>query len=406
MQIALRTRATAIVKDRPRTDDLEAYGLRPPRYQLELAQSDSDPVILEIGDQVPEHKDEYYARQRRKKQIVYRVNLSALGPLLENDATHYLHPKVFPAPAEESVKAVGVKFAAGPAYYLLQDSEGSWRFRAGNVLADSDGVKEQIKKLLELTIDARLEPELDERREGLENPHLEVQVVTDAIKYLIQVGREVEPGIYTVRRLLPNEPGQPPSTFYYRVTLGDRVEELRKGHLSLLERSLVRAGFAEELKLLKSDGGLIWHARKEGKPTPVWAVKQGEAADPEAIERLVTNRLSDMTVHEWVARTEGADLARYGLDTPRRLEIAVSTFVNGQQELQTKTVLLGRRPPGEPDALYAMRAKGSAVGLVDASFLDELLRGLQTGTVVLENRRPPSGPSVCRSPPRPRNWYR
>ncbi|MGE0706519.1 MAG: DUF4340 domain-containing protein [Planctomycetota bacterium] len=378
--------AVSVEKDGAAAQDLAALGLAPPQATVSLWRADGEPRVLELGAFVPGRVKERYARLRDRPGTVYAVQAAVLEERAQKPEAGYLGRELFPVEGKlDAVSRLGAEPRGGPRWQVFKQKEVGWRFEgpseALQYLCDQPAVEERIKGLLKLEIRERLPADGDRAALGLSPPALSIELFEGDYRHVVHVGAQREPGIYVVERPLPRpEQGQPPVVYRYTAELGALPADLAEAPLELLSRRVFAASSfeARELSFQDREGKLVkrahWLPTQPQNPQGMheWRIEGEPAADGEAFKAFMKS-FDEVNAQRWVARREGADLARYGLDRPAKLTIKVVSFAGGARQLVDMVLLLGDRV-GET-SVYAMTPTGPAVALIDALFLDRVYLG-------------------------------
>jgi uncharacterized protein DUF4340 len=394
-------RAATIHSDEATPELLEKLGLKTPWATLTVerlakgAQS-AEPAQLLLGDQVPERKEERYALLESRPQVVFTVSTGVFETALRRDRSLLFSPRLFMVESgADAVTALGAEVSgSGPEPTLrwrVERKEEGWRFlgEGSSPLAYKSAVDELVKLFLERRIGERLAtPDLAAL--GLSSPSHRLELFEGAFRHVVEIGLEQPDGSHAVRRLLQNpDPKAEPLGFVYTVRLGDLLEQLAGAELSLLSPQIYSASNwdAQKVELEASDGSLVERiafapqdpAHPDGPKR--WVPERNAGSFDEESFKSWLKLFDRFNVQRYVVRREGAKLADFGLDAPRRLTIWVSGFQDGKRVQTPRVLLIGKN---EGESVYVMTPGGPAIGLVDERFLRKLYRGFAKGEVLWE----------------------
>lgn len=389
---AFGVRALDRVVDAPKDEDLARHGLAPARATLRLSAPGKDgapPTVqeLSLGAPVEGKPDQRYARFA-ERPVVFTVDASALKNELERPLEGWrTNALVILRGDATTLTGFAVELDDGTRWGLTQ-SDKTWTFDPkdpkadpkGRVVAASGPTEALIADVLALEALERVPGPHDKKALGLDPPQVKVAFVQEPLRRELHLGAPV-----------PGAPG-----VHYAVRVGeDRVfttkldalpSRLRDAPLELLDRTIFKASEweAKRLVLTDAEGKVVFEAKGEGEVRE-WKVTTPPSPDAvsDRVRELVA-RFKEVKVERWSAADSPEARRQVGLDRPLRLAVTVETFKDGKPADAEKVLLLGRR---EGERIHAVAEGGTAIGKVDATFLDVIARGFAKGTTILETDR-------------------
>ncbi|MEZ6185390.1 MAG: DUF4340 domain-containing protein [Planctomycetota bacterium] len=371
-------KALSSEQDAPSDADLARFGLAPPEVVVSLVPPEGagETEAVELGVEVPQQSGVRYARVRGRP-YVYRVASAKLDEQLEGQRDDYRSLKLIPlAGNAQTVTGIGVLFPGdGLEWHVERQRDGSWAFREVGTKVEDLVRQTLVERLVGLELLAPAE--VTAAVAGVDAPQTQVRVSENELTRELQIGAEVEgdPGVYYVRRAGEQR--------IYTAELGESLlQTLRDADLALIDRTILIASHwdAQRLELRQGETPeLVIESLGNDPPTWRQAVPEGKA-DKDMLATFM-ERFDQVQVEAYVARDLPELYERYGLDAPRTLTITVRTYVEGEETEELRTLYLGKR---EGEYVYARNPDGpSAIGKVDAGFLDRAARGFARGAKVL-----------------------
>jgi hypothetical protein len=387
-----KLKPSGIVADAPTPDDLAKFGLDNPEIEIQVDAAEAPPPDpappkdapkptpksekLVLGKAVAPDSDVRYARFGTRA-FVYKVDASDALRELRKDPTTLRWDALFPLHAgADGVTGLTAKWTSTGAEVRLKKKDEDWSIEAPSTAkAERENVKAMLRVVADLKIagreDANAVNKLGDY--GLAQPGLTITLDDGGDARTVQVGSPVpsQEGVFYVRRV--------DEARVFTAKLGDLREKLEAAPLALRSKTLLRVSHwdAISVSLISADGKTDFEAKKDKQKWSIPGVDEKDL-DEERVSKVLAT-FDEVKASELVAAvTTGVTLDKYGLDKPARLTITTEKWdADSSAKKKTDSVLLlGKR---EGDKVYAMEQGSSAVGRIDAEFLDKIARGFRKG---------------------------
>lgn len=382
-------RAIDAVVESPSDADLQRLGLKPPRATLALAipgKKGAPRTVQELalGAPVEGKPDQRHARFT-DRPVVFTVDASALKNELERPLEGWRSNALVVVRGDaQSLTGFAVEFDDGSTWGITQEDR-AWTFDAKvrdapPVMAASAAVEALLGEVLALDAIERVPGPHDKKALGLDPPLIKLGIVQVPLRRELHIGapKPGAPGVHYVARVGEDR--------VFTARIDALPSRLRDGPLDLLEKTLFKASEWEAKKLVVSDplGKVLFEAIGSGDVRE-WKVIVPASPDAESDRvRELLARFKEVKVERWSALDTPEARRQVGLDQPTRVVVTVEAFKDGKPTDVEKVLLLGRR---EGERVHAVAQGGTAIGKIDATFLDVIARGFAKGTLVLESDR-------------------
>ena len=384
---------SGIEKDEPAPADLAKYGLDRPTYELRLDAADAPPAdpaapkdapkptakseTLKLGGEVEAGKDVRYALFGDRK-IVYKVDASEALKELKKDPLLLRTDLLFALHAgADAVGELSARWSATGRELKLKKKGDDWTLESpGQAKCEPESVKALVRIVAEAKIADRLPAEAAQKLAdyGLAQPGLAVTLEEAGEARTLQIGSPIadKPGQFYVRRA--------DEARVFVSKLGDLPEKLSLAPLAVRSKTLLKSSHwdAVQVTLTSPDGKTDFEVKKGGKENHWTLPGVDEKETDEAKISKVVDGFDDVKATDLISEVTSESVVKYGLDKPSKLTVTIDKWDSdaGAKKKTDAVLLLGRR---ETDRIYAMEQGGSAIGRIDAEFLDRIARGFRKG---------------------------
>lgn len=388
---------SGIAQDNPSESDLAKFGLDKPAFTIVLNAFEAPPAdpgapkdapkpqpksdTLKLGSEVEAGKDARYALFDDRK-VVYKVDASEALRELRKDEGLLRSDMLFPLHGgAEGVTGLDAKFLGGKEVKLAKKDDDWTLVLPGAAKAEKESARTLVRLVAELKIADR-EPgdaALHFDKYGLTEPVVAVALEEAGEPRTIQLGSEV-PGKAGFRYARRADEAR-----VFTTKTGDLVEKLKGASLAVRTKSLLKGNKWEAISvaLTSPEGKTLFEAKKDKNNWSIPGVDEKDLDEPKL--QKVLDGFDDVKASDLVAEVTSADpvLATYGLDKPSKLTVTTEKWDadKGAKARSDTTLLLGKR---DGDRIFAMETNGTAVGRVDAEFLDRIARGFRKGKEIFQ----------------------
>lgn len=360
--------ATEFADEAPRDSELgPKYGLDKPAItvRLEFTEKSKPAQVLQVG-KARSGKGGYFARLAGEKDKGTPVFVlpADVHTSLDRDSLAYRPSKLWQTLAED-ITAVRFRRGAEDEYRLVRDGAG-WKV-AGALEAPAltTAVTNLVNELASpQTTTYKAHEAKDLASYGLDKPAVTVTVSTkDGKDHVLLVGAADKGGSGRYAKLANG-----PAVFVIGDTLARAAD---KPALDLLDPVLLRldAPQLQRVQVKSPDGALALERKGD-----TWRVVEGPGspftADSEVVASLEST-CGELRADRFAAFGKGVDWARYGLDKPTVVTLALKSTEKGRA---THTIELGSPVPDSAGARYARVDKSAGVAILSPATAGTLAR--------------------------------